>query len=387
MSNKKWLLAAILAVIFKNAALAQVQMVYDTIPFEIVQDKFIFQAKIDGKHVRFILDTGGQNTIVADSADYYGVETLRTQTIADVNDATIQVRVGSVKNLRVGKWMNWNVGKVTMVPNNQFFRDLGVVGTIGGGYFANVCLSIDRRNRRFTISYPYRPPGISRNDGTEMEMGDDCYAIVPITIGSERIKALFDSGMSGFFALSANDYDKLNIQQGDVEKQHTGYGILYVGVSGIEKAISDSIYKAAMPVLTLPGGKEFHNVGSLVGQQSTSLVGQKLFDYGVVMLDYPRGLFYFFPYEKEPSDVEEITKVWNVRILPVTDHFAVVATIGDVALRIGDRVWKINGTDLTLENFSETFVNELLENSGKDTAEIVIGDNQKNLRKVTIKKI
>jgi len=387
MSKKKWLLTAIAAIIFKGIAIAQVQMVYDTIPFEIVSGKFIFKAKIDGKPVRFILDTGGQNTIVADSADYYGFQTIRTQTIADVNDASIQVRVGAVKNLRIGKWMNWNVGKMTVVPNNPFFRELGIVGTIGGEYFSNLCLSIDKRLKRFTLSYPYRPPGISRNDGTSMEMGNNFSAVVPVTIGSESINVLFDSGSSNFFALSANDFEKLNIQQGNVEKQHAGHGILYVGVSGVDKAISDSIYKANIPIMILPGGKEFHRVGSLIGQHSASIVGQKLFDYGIVMLDYPRGLFYFFPYEKEPSDVEEVTKIWNVRILPVTDRFAVVATIGDIDLRVGERVWNINGTDLTFENFSEVFVNELLESTGKDTAEIMVGENAKDLRKVIIKKI
>jgi len=380
-------LVIVVGLFFSFTATAQTQMVYDTIPFEIIKGKFVFTAKIDGKPARFILDTGGQNIMTAENAAEYGVEILRSQTIADANDAMIHVRMGAVKNLKIGKWMNWDVGKMTVVPNNRFFQELGVVGAIGGEAFGSICLSIDRRNQYFTVSYPFRPRGISRNDGTPMEMGNSFHAITPITVGSEHINILFDTGMSGFLSLSAKDFEKINKQKGNVEKRYTGHGILFVGVAGLENAISDSIFTVRIPVMTIPGGKQLHNVNSFVGQQSTTVFGQKLFDYGVVMLDYPRGLFYFFPYENEPSDVDAVTKAWNVRILPIIDHFEVVATIGDVDMRVGERVWNINGTDLTLENFSETFVLALLDDTERDTADLIVGENENQLRKVIIKKI
>ena len=387
MKAGKLLFVATAIAVSSFAAIAQNQQVYDTIPFEIVQDKFIFSASIDGKPVKLILDTGGQNIIVADSVEHFGVNIVSSHTIADVNDAKMNVKLGSVKNLKIGKRMNWDMGKMTVVPNNRFFRELGVAGAVGGEAFAKVCLSIDRRNKRFTISYPYRPDKIPRSEGTAMEMGRTFHAVVPVAIGNTSVKVLFDSGMSGFLSLGSDDYERINAHAGDVEKQSAGYGLLYVGVSGVKNAIRDSIYKVRIPEMKLPGGKIFHNLGTLVGQHSSTIAGQKLFDYGIVMLDYPRGLFYFFPHDKAPSDVETETKLWNVRILPVVDHFEIVAAIGDTDFKIGERVWSINDVELSTMNLSETVIENLLDGISADISWITVGSDEKHLRKVSIKKI
>ena len=394
MSRRRiWFLAAAVVLVaagMTGAANAQTtRIVHDTIPFEIIQNKFIFEATIDGKPARFILDTGGQNIIMAEHAEHYGIELIKQQTILDVNDASTQVWLGAAKDFRIGKWMVWNTGKILVVPNNQFFRDLGVVGTVGGDFFESVCLAIDRRNRRFTISYPYRPAGVSRDAGTPMNMGGTFHAVVPVSVGSEKIDILFDTGKSGFLALSANDFEKLNAAgHGNVEKRETGFGLLYVGVGGVEAAISDTVHKVNVPVITLPGGKELHNVGSMVGRHPSTIFGQEMFDYGIVMLDYPRGLFYFFPYEEGPTDVAAETRAWNVRILPFVDDgravFVVVMTLGDIDLRIGDRVWSIDGVDLTNERPAEDVILNLLE--GRDTATLMVGE-QGPSREVIIRKI
>jgi hypothetical protein len=387
MYKKNRILAIILGLTVAVAASAQTKLIYDTIPFEIVQDKFIFEASIDHKPVRLILDTGGMNLMVADSAETYGVTIIKNSSIADAN-ARISTQLGSVKDFRLGKWMNWNVGKVTVVPGNSFFRELGVSGAVGGEFFSGVCLSIDRRNKRLMISYPYRPNNIPRNAGTLMEMGDTYHAVVPLTVGSERINILFDTGFSGFLRMGTNDYEKLRAVSGNIENQYAGYGILDIGPSGISHAVKDSIYKVRIPTLTLPGGKEFNNIGATVGQQSpATILGQRLFDYGVVMLDYPRGLFYFFPYEQTPVDADAETKSWNARILPIVDHFEVVATIGEAEAHIGDLVWDINGIKLSTQKLSETVVLNILDNSNSDTAAIMVGPTEKEARKIIIKKI
>jgi hypothetical protein len=390
MSRKKILITAVFGLLCFAIAEAQTRrQIHDTIPFEIVYDKFIFQAKIDGKPLRLILDTGGINALVADSAEYFGFTAISTQRIADANDAVMLTQMGSVQNFRIGRYMNWSTGRMTLIPNHQFLRDLGVAGTVGGEFFAQVCLTIDKRNRHFIISAPFRPSGISRSDGTPMEMGSTFHAVVPVSFGGEEINVLFDTGKSGFLNMSAADFERLN-RAGSAEKEYIGSGILFVGATGFDNAISDEIIKALVPEITLPGGKQLLNVGTTVSQTTTTIFGQQLLDFGVMMLDYPRGLFYFFPYEEYrdvATDVAEMTRVWNTRILPVHDSFRVVATIGEVDTEIGDRVWSINGTPLTLDNFSEMFVLELLGKAENGMAEIMIGEYENQLRKVTIKRI
>jgi hypothetical protein len=320
---------------------------------------------------------------VADSAQRYGVEFVRSQTIADVNDARVDTWVGSVRDFRVGRWMKWDVGKVTVVPGNPFFRELGVAGAVGGEFFGQVCLSVDRRNRRFTLSYPYRPAGVARGAGTPMKMGGAYQAIVPVGFGGRSVDVLFDTGASGFLSLSEGDYAAL----GDAAvEQQVGHGLLYVGAAGIGGAVNDTIRKVALPEVTLPGGKTLRNVGVLVGNHPSTIAGQELFDYGVAMFDYPRGLFYFFPHDPAPSDVADLTRAWNVKILPVVEGdeglFRVVATIGDAGVETGERVWAIGGVELAGRALSENTVVELLGSA--DKAEITVGPEKKS---VEIRKI
>ncbi len=359
------------------------QQVHDTIPFEIVQGKLIFGASIAGHPVKLILDTGGQNIIVADSAKMLGTEFIRNHTIADVNDASINVWIGRVKNFKVGNFWGWGVKEVTVVPNNQFFKELGVVGAVSGDMFKEACLTIDRRAKHFVISYPYRPAGISRADGTVVDMGQLYHPIVPVKFGDKVLDVLFDTGATGFLSFGESDYRKVEDQ---TEQEARGHGLLYVGAAGISGAIVDSIYKVNVPQVTLPGGKVLENVGMLVGGHSTTIAGQQILDMGVMMLDFPRGLFYFFPYEDGPTDVREATKSWNVKILPMVEEgkglFRVVATVGDTPVEVDERVWSINGIDLATVALSENSIAELLD--GRHTAKLVAGDTR---REVEIRKI
>lgn len=355
----------------------------DTIPFEMVQGKMVFTGRIDGKPARLILDTGGQNFVVADSVERFGVEFVRDKTVADVNDARIATWTGKVRNFGVGRFWGWQVKEVTVVPGNPFYKEIGVAGAVGGDMFREACLTIDKRNGRFMISYPYRPAGIQRSAGVAMNMDGAYVAVAPVGVGGRSIEVLFDTGASGFFSLSKGDYEKIR-DVAPVERR--GYGMLYVGAAGIEGAVRDSIYKVNISQMTLPGGKVLNNVGTLVGSHPTSIAGQQLLDHGMLMIDYPRGLLYFFPYDDGPADATGQTRVWNAKILPVVENgqglFRIVATVGDTPASIGDRVWAINGIDLADEPLSENTVNTLLQNLTEAT--VTVGQNKKQ---ITIEKI
>ena len=366
------------------AAGGQVQRKTDTIPFEILHGKLIIEATINGKPARLIMDTGGVTTLASDTASHYGATVSNTGTFADVNNARLNFGTGAVDHLHIGNLLVWNSADMTIVPNNGFFRSLGVVGTVGGEIFQAVCLTIDKRNRRLVITYPYRPKGISRSDGTPMELGQYVQAKVPMTIGGRSVNVLFDTGMSGFLALGQQDYAAI---KPSTELRQTGYGFLHVGIGGIKNARNDSLYKVSVPAMTVPGGKEFRHVGAEVLPQPQTIVGQDLLNYGRVMLDYPRGLFYFFPYDDKPVDMEAASKIWNVKILPVDEHFEITATLGACDFQTGERVWNINGADLAAAEPSELFINEIFASIPGDTAWILVGSDEKKLRKVTIRKI
>jgi predicted aspartyl protease len=362
----------------------QVQRQTDTIPFEIIHGKFIIAATINGKPARLLMDTGGISTLTSDTASHYGATVSNTGTFADVNSARLNFGTGAVDHLHIGDLLVWEAANMTIVPNNGFFRAIGVVGTVGGEIFQAVCLTIDKRNRQLAISYPYRPKGVSRSDGTPMELGQYVQPKVPMTVGGRRINVLFDTGMSGFLTLGQQDYAAIKPA---TEMKQTGYGFMHVGIGGIKSARHDSLYRVSVPAMVAPGGKEFRNVGTVVLPQSQTIVGQDLLDYGRVMLDFPRGLFYFFPYDSEPVDMENANRIWNVKVLPIGEHFEITATIGPCDVQTGERVWNINGADLAAAEQSELFIEEVFASISGDTAWILVGSDKKKLRKVTIRKI
>ncbi|MDR3184373.1 MAG: S8 family serine peptidase [Prevotellaceae bacterium] len=367
-----------------HAVREQIQRKTDTIPFEILQGKFIIEATINGKLARLIMDTGGITTLTSDTVNHYGATVSNIGTFADVNKARLNFGTGTVEHLHIGDLLVWKSANVTVVPGNGFFRTLGVAGTVGGDIFQPVCLTIDKRNKQFIITYPYRPKGISRSDGTPMELGEYIQPKVPMTIGGKSINVLFDTGMPDFLALGQQDYAGL---KSSTEVQQTGYGFMHVGIGGIKSARPDTLYKVNVPVMTAPGGKAFRNVNTMITPNEQTLVGQVLLDYGRVMLDYPRGLFYFFPYDDEPVDMTALNRLWNVRILPIDGHFEVTAAIGDCDFRTGERVWNINGTDLTAAEQSELVIDRIFASISKDTAWMLVGNDRKKSRKVTIRKI
>jgi predicted aspartyl protease len=379
---KRFLLCGYL--LYSCAMYGQIQRQTDTIPFEIVHGKFIIDVSIHGKPVKMIMDTGGINTITADTVAHYGVTLSDNATFSDVNNARLNFSVGTADNLLVGKLLKWEAANMTVVPNNGFFRSIGVAGSLGGETFQAVCLTIDKRNKRFIVTYPYRPEGISRMDGTPMNMGANFQPKVPMNIGGKNTNVLFDTGMSGFLTLGQQDYERIKTA---TEIRQTGYGFMHVGIGGIKNARQDSLYKINIPVMVAPGGKEFHNVNTVVLRQSQTIAGQDLLDYGKVMLDYPRRLFYFFPYDKEPVDMNAATAIWNIKVLPVAGRFEVTAAIGISDFRIGDRVWDIDGIDLTELEQNELLVDEIFNAIKGDTAWILIGNDKSNLRRVMIRKM
>jgi hypothetical protein len=367
-----------------HAVSGQIERKTDTIPFEIIHGKFVVNATINGKPARLIMDTGGVNTLVSDTLEHYGATVSGVGAFSDVNSAQLNFGKGAVSQLHLGDLLVWEVADVTVVPNNGFFRSLGVVGTVGGEIFQPVCLTIDKRNRQFTISYPFRPKDISRADGTLMDLGQYTQPRVPMTIGGRKIKVLFDTGMSGFLSLGPQDYAGV---KSSTEIRHTGYGFMHVGIGGIKNARPDSLYKISVPAMTVPGGKEFRNVGAMILPLSQTIVGQDLLDYGKVMLDFPRGLFYFFPYDDAPVDMDAAYRMWNVKVLPVDGHFEITAVLGAGDFKTGERVWNINGVDLANAEPSELFIDGIFDSITEDAAWMLVGSHKKKLRKVTIRKI
>lgn len=357
----------------------------DTIPYEIRLGKIIISAEVSGKPTQFILDTGGRNFIVRDSLSVHEVKIQRNEMVSDANSLSSNLPKGSVSSLKIGNYYSTPNASMLVMPNNNFYRQLGVAGALGGEAFAHVVVTFHSKEKYITLSYPYRPKGVSRKDGAPMKMGSNFHAVIPVSIGSSTINTLFDTGMGGFMHIINPDYNSLKDKE-NITMRAEGAGVFYIGIGGIKNAKQEDVAKLDIAELKV-GDKKFTNVGTLSQRRGTSIIGLDLLEYGNVMLDYPRGLFYFFPFDNSITDMGSITKIWDVKVLPIVDHFEVSAVVGHADLEIGERVWNINGTELDKLELSEMAVNDIFDQIKQDTAYILVGKDKQNLRKITIKKI
>lgn len=384
LTNLKYILVVgLLLMSMKNFAQSSLR-ISDTIPYEILEDKLILSLQIGEKPAKFILDTGGVNLITSDSVEHHGVTVLRRETVMDVNSKSSIFYKGSISNLHLSKNIVLPSAEILITPPQAYFRSLGVVGALGGEAFANVCLTFHPREKYIVITYPYRPARISRKEGIAMNMGNKFHSIFPLKIGDVTIETLFDTGMSDFFHLPENQFSEIR-KYIDSSTIVEGNGIWHVGVGGVKGVEPEKNKKFTLPSMTIMN-TTFENVGVLTNQGQHAMIGRQLLEYGKVILDYPRGLFYFYPYEDiNTSDMS--FKIWNVNILPIVDHFEVTAIMGDLDIEIGERVWDINGTSLESFPLDQGKINKLLADIETSTAYILVGETKAVARKVIITKI
>lgn len=365
---------------------AQVTLVSDTIPFEIVSSKIVISVEVNGKPTRYIVDTGGRNLITSDSIESRGVRLTGQEMTSDVNSKGRAMYKGVMPNLKIGKVINLKNVNTLVMPPQRYFRELGVVGALGGEAFSKVCVSIHSREKYIILTYPYRPKGISRKDGITMQMGNNFHSVIPVKIGNVTLNTLFDTGMHSFLHLNNPDYETLK-NANECTTEAKGSGLWHVGVGGVSSMPDKSADKVSVNELIVHN-KKFTHVGTLTQERNYSIIGLDLIKYGNVMLDYPRGLFYFFPFDNEAIDLSGVTKLWNVKILPIENHFEVTGIIGEIDVKQGEYVWNINGTELTEDTpLSEEYITNLINSVDTDTGYILVGKTAAKTRKVEIRKI
>lgn len=357
----------------------------DTIPYEFISGKIVLSMKLNGKPVKFILDTGGVNLITSDMAENYGVRAISRELMADGNLKGINFFRGEMKQLQLSENLSIPTTNVMISPPMPFFRMLGVAGVLGGEAFADICLVIDGPRKQIILTHPYRPAGIPRNGGLPMQTGNKFHSKFTMTAGGVEFPVLFDTGFDGFFHITKADYSRISESE-PVEVIASGTGIWHVGVSGFEGLEPQEMIRPEIPSLKVMG-HEFTHVATLTQNASMSIIGEGLLEYGTVILDYPRNRFYFYPFADGPENMKGRDQVWNVNILPVIDHFEITGILGDTGVECGERVWNINGTPLDNFPLSQPDIIGLLKKIDTDMAYILVGESKDQTRKVIIKKI
>lgn len=376
-----WLVILLLGWASSGWAQQATRRVCDTIPYELIHGKIVIPVKVNGRTVKYIIDTGGRTATVKEEAVAMDAQLgLMQAMVSDFNQIGMNYPTATLSDVLFGTSYHLNSLETMVIPNNGFFKELGVAGLLGGDAFAQAVVTFDARQKIIVLNYPYRPEGLKITEGQPLYPGDRLQSIVEMDFGGVRKKVLFDTGVREMLVLCEKDYKQAGIP---VRKITSSFGINGVGIGGLgEPVASDKVVVEKMNF----GGKDFTQAGSITSRMDISIIGYEMLNYGKVIIDYMRNRFYFFPFDPQPAELGGAPLAWNVGVLPVKGRFE-VTTVWDSMqgkVELGEEVLRINDTDMSAVAPSQLEVERLL--GEEPTALLTLKDKAGKTRQVEIKK-
>ena len=343
----------------------------DTIRYEIKYGRIIIPVTVNQMQCKYILDTGGQTATIWEDAKTMGGKLAGANKVtADMNGKANMYSMGKLPKVKIGNHLILPELTTIALPNIKGFRDLGVVGILGGDAFKDVVMSLVSSSREIHIHYPYRPKGLKLNDGIPLADSETWQVNFPLSFSGTSVQVMFDTGVPELLTMNEKDY-LLLAQIYAATVVHKGKGTLGAGLEGL--AEPKHLKQVRLDKFTL-GGKSFKNPTCLVASDVPTILGAEVLRYGIVTIDYPRGRFYFQPYKQSPVDLSKAAPIWSVSILPARGKFE-IATVWEPLIDrvdIGDEVIAVNGKDITRLPLSEIAVSDIFDQITSSEATITI---------------
>jgi hypothetical protein len=343
----------------------------DTLRYEVKYGRIIIPVQVQDRVYKYILDTGGQTaTMWTDVQQAKGQLTGSNQVTTDMNGQSNMYSKATLPDVKIGRYLHLNTLSTIVLPEVQGFRDLGVVGILGGDTFKNVVLVLDGSRQELRIFYPYRPKGLKLSDGIPIADSQTWHVNFPLTINETSVQVMFDTGVPELLTLNNDDYQKL-FQAKAATVVQEGEGSVGAGLEGL--APPKSLKYVRVGAFKL-GGKTFNQAASVVAAGIPTILGAELLRHGVVTIDYPRSRFYFQPYDLSAADLSQAPHIWNVGIMPANQRFEVTTVWGTTSpqVKIGDEVIAINGKDITALPLSEMTIVDILREAQGNQAKITV---------------
>lgn len=332
----------------------------DTLSYEIVHHNIIIKVKVNGKDARFIYDSGGIPLITASEAERLGIKSTGFRTTSDMNYKSAWQQKGILEDLEISPHYNRKQMETAISGDIAMFKNAGLAGLLNNQVFGQVVVSILPKEKKIVLT-PYRPRGVNKSDGIPVRVLPNGTFVLPIQLGNEKKEAMFDTGFAGFLGID-NGIVKTMTETAALKVVDSYYGIPAMGIFGLPEP--DTYFKLRIPQFRL-GTQSISNVSSITHENRSNILGIDLLEYGNVILDIPRQMFYFYPFEHGLVDFKGSTKNWNVKILPTENNFQIGGVWGKIpGIQFGDVVTGINGKsfrDFPKDQYKvENFMNEIV---------------------------
>ncbi len=368
-----WLRILATAIVFTMMcsvpSLAQWDTTYRTpikpvkIPFDYINDFIVIDVKIRGFPLKFIVDTGAENTIILkkDIADLFGIEYARR---IQIMGADMSAELYALSQIQVPIMIEDKYRlKTNLIVLEEDFLELdGIVGLqvhgiLGASVLKNFTVELDYRAQYMTWHQPqtYTPPskGYDRLDLGIQRNKPYIQSLLRLNSGdSVDAKLLLDSGASLSALLYATEKNQITIPEEYVSGSlGIGLGGSLMGYLGRVDQLMFGDYEFNQLISNF---QKVENVDSIfVEQEKDGLIGNIILKRFDLIIDYSRNALYIKPnrnfkkkirYDKSGLVlIKDGPYLENVKVLNViTDSPAAEAGIlpGDRILKY--RFWPIS---------------------------------------------
>lgn len=355
---------------------------FSVIPYENVQGMIVIPVEINGKNYRFILDTGAPLSITQKLADELQAKKITTLDVFDQSGKTDSMHVVTVNSLSIGGIEFSGIPALVDKTGNLIFECFRVDGTVGSNVLRNSIIQFSSTDKTVTLTDDYRKLVLHKKHAVKLYL-DRSQSSPYLWINFKNKKdireaVLFDSGDDGLYHLSLSHFEvfqKRRIIQSSIE----GFGSNSLGMHGA--ADDTSLYIVTIPQMEVCN-VVFNNIRSTTTGGIPS-IGSKLFNYGIVTLDYRNKRFYFEPFANNIMLDEKF-----MECLPnIKNNKVIIGVIWDKKLsqqiNIGDQVLSIDGIDYANPDPCDLFNNPT---TGKEEMELQVKTNTGEIKTVVVKR-
>ena len=264
----------------------------DTISIEVENGRIYLPVTIDGETYRFLLDTGASMGGIYAGSSIQGIETVGTIASHDATGQSRSTDVVRLPDLQIGclTISGYHANRLLPPPTSRLQpRPEGVIGF--DIFRKGLLCKIDVENRRLILT--------DRKNHFRQEQGYETryrlHRHIPFVTLSPfegySHEARFDTGDRSLYAISKQDYGKVERGRWNVEGQTVGS--LRISHFGAES--TDTVTALCIDSLRW-GNFTFQNVHTLTAQ-GPSAIGSAILDYGSVIINPRRSRLIFQPYD------------------------------------------------------------------------------------------
>lgn len=319
------------------------------VPFKWQNGHMIFQVTVNGKECLFQFDTGGHLLISRGLFEELGLSVIDSVKMVDSNNqAGYMMQADSVVIGFPGTDCVYK-GRTILEPQNGWdIQRSGIDGIIGSDVFQSFVIRINSRTRQVTVN---RKAPNNLEGGYEFVENISNAPIFRVQLAENfNIPMMFDSGNYSTLFLAQGVFDWLRQGGYAFGKVEKGYGLGMTGIMGGDprRKFTRVIFKQ-IPL----GGKLLKHVLVDVQPVAMPLLGSGILRYGEVVLDYPRKMFYFLPFDDIDFEQPISEPVWNIKlVLDPQQNVRVAGVWGELVQQVFpfDYVVAIDGKPIQKEN-------------------------------------